>query len=115
MCTVEFTGRELRASVVDGAEVGGLIARQREANARLEREIAAARAALQGEICRTSGPIAPLAPPAEGAAPGQQGAAPAPPEGPTPLRIGEGTEPATEGSEKAPEEPSPATPAPQTR
>jgi hypothetical protein len=99
MCTSEFAGRELRASVVDEAEVGGLITRQREANSRLEREIAAARAALQGEICRPTGPIAPLTPAPEGEAP-------ATPEGPTPLRLGEG------GGEKAPEDPATPNPAP---
>lgn len=114
MCTAEFAGRELRAGVVDEAEVGAAITRQREANSRLEREIAAARAALQGEICRPAGPLAPLAPPAEGAAPGQQGQeqgqAQPTPEGPTPLRIGEGGEAPAEGGEKAPEQPSPAEP-----
>jgi hypothetical protein len=123
MCTAEFAGRELRAGVIDAGEAGAVIARQREANSRLEREIAAARAALQGEICRPTGPLAPLAPPPaggtpgpedatpppEGSAPGQQGEAP--PEGPTPLRIGEGNEPAADGGEKAPEDPAAAPPA----
>jgi hypothetical protein len=124
MCTAEFAGRELRAGVVDEAEAGGLIARQREVNARLEREIAAARAALQGEICRPTGPLAPLTPPPGGAAPTPQGETPAPQgnpaqqgnpapqEGPAPLRLGEGNDPPAEGGEKAPEEPAPAPPAP---
>lgn len=96
LCTAEFAGRELRAGVVDEAEARAMIARQREANSRLEREIAAARAALQGEICRPSGPLAPLAPP-EG---GQQGPAPLPLEG----------SPEAEGTERTPRAPSPAPP-----
>ena len=103
MCTAEFAGRELRALVVDEAEARAMIARQREANSRLEREIAAARAALQGEICRPAGPLAPLAPPPPG------GAAPEG-TGPAPLPMQGGEAPA-EGAEKAPEEPAPA-PAP---
>ncbi|MCU0984470.1 MAG: hypothetical protein MUC89_05950 [Acetobacteraceae bacterium] len=110
MCTAEFAGRELRAGVVDPTEAAAAIARQREANTRLEREIAAARAALQGEICRPAGPLAPLAPQPQGGTPGQQGEAPPAPEGPARLRIGEGNEPAAEGGEKAPEEPSPPPP-----
>lgn len=97
MCTAEFAGRELRAGVVDEAEARAMIARQREVNSRLEREIAAARAALQGEICRPAGPIAPLAPP-EGS-PGQEGTGPQP----LPMQGGGGAE--AEGAEKAPEEP----------
>lgn len=133
MCTAEFAGRELRAGVVDAAEAGAVIARQRDANSRLEREIAAARAALQGEICRPAGPLAPLSPPAEGAPPAPEGGAPAPQgeappaqEGPTPLRLGEGNERGAaepgadqpgadergaDGGVKAPEEP-PAAPPP---
>jgi hypothetical protein len=119
MCTAEFAGRELRAGVVDAGEAGAIIARQREANSRLEREIAAARAALQGEICRPTGPLAPLSPPAGGAPPAPGGSAPAPEgeapppgqEGPAPLRLGEGNEPVADGGEKAPEEPA-APPAP---
>ncbi|QXM25160.1 hypothetical protein KO353_02595 [Elioraea tepida] len=103
MCTAEFAGRELRAGVVDEAEARAMIARQREANARLEREIAAARAALQGEICRPAGPLAPLAPREEGGA-SEKGTAPKP----LPMQGGAA---GAEGAEKAPEEPAPA-PAP---
>lgn len=94
LCTAEFAGRELRAGVVDEAEVRAMIERQREANSRLEREIAAARAALQGEICRPAGPLAPLAP-AQGGA-----------EGPAPLPVEGGTE--AEGTERTPREAPPA-------
>jgi hypothetical protein len=99
MCTAEFAGRELRAGVVDEAEARAMIARQREANSRLEREIAAARAALQGEICRPAGPLAPLAPQQPGGA-APEGTGPAP----LPMQGG-GAE--AEGAEKAPEEPAP--------
>jgi hypothetical protein len=101
MCTAEFAGRELRAGVVDEAEARAMIARQREANSRLEREIAAARAALQGEICRPAGPLAPLVPPQGGT--GQQGSGQEG-SGPPPLPI-EGGQGEAEGAAKAPEQP----------
>jgi hypothetical protein len=105
MCTAEFAGRELRAGVVDEAETRAMIARQREANSRLEREIAAARAALQGEICRPAGPLAPLSPQQGG--PGPEGSGGKEGSGPEPLPI-EGGEGAAEGGVKAPEQPPPA-------
>jgi hypothetical protein len=100
MCTAEFAGRELRAAVVDEAEARAMIDRQRAVNTRLEREIEAARAALQGEICRPAGPLAPLSPPS-GAEPGL-----------APLPMREGAEPPAEGGAKATESeaPPPATP-----
>lgn len=98
LCTSEFAGRELRASVVDEAAAREAIARQREANTRLEREIAAARAALTGDICRPAGPLAPIAPPSEPTPP----APITPPAEGTPPPPAEGAPP-TQGSVPAPD------------
>lgn len=78
----EWAGRELIASVVEEGPTRAAIARNREASAELERQIAAARAALAGEICRPEGPLpslTPVAPPGEAPSPAPtEGSAPAP-------------------------------------
>lgn len=87
----EWAGRELFASVVDEGPTRAALARAREANTALEQQIAQARAALAGEICRPEGPLpaltptaSPPEPPAEGALPGQGEATPEPPPPPDP-------------------------------
>lgn len=87
----EWAGRELFASVVDEGPTRAALARAREANTALEQQIAQARAALAGEICRPEGPLPALTPtapppepPAEGALPGQGEATPEPPPPPDP-------------------------------
>jgi hypothetical protein len=89
----EWSGRQLLAAVVDEGPTRAALERARAANAALEQQIAQARAALEGEICRPEGPLPALVPappppepPADGALPGREGATePPPPPDPPPL------------------------------
>jgi hypothetical protein len=72
----EWAGRPLFASVVDEGQTRAALERARAANAALEQQIAQARAALAGEICRPEGPLPALLPTAPPPAPAGAGALP---------------------------------------